>query len=119
MRAGMDSIHPGQIEAAECLALTRAQVYWHVILRPAAERVYPALTSQFVLLMLASSIASQISVEELTAVANRVQSETYRSFETYAIAALMYLVLSYVMRLGFWIFGQMVFTRRRKVGTPM
>jgi len=119
MRAGMDSIHPGQIEAAECLALTRAQVYWHVILRPAAERVYPALTSQFVLLMLASSIASQISVEELTAVANRVQSETYRSFETYAIAALMYLFLSYVMRLGFWIFGQMVFTRRRKVGTPM
>jgi len=52
-------------------------------------------------------------------VANRVQSETYRSFETYAIAALMYLFLSYVMRLGFWIFGQMVFTRRRKVGTPM
>jgi polar amino acid transport system permease protein len=119
MRAGMDSIHKGQIEAAECLALTRAQVYWHVILRPAVERVYPALTSQFVLLMLASSITSQISVEELTAVANRVQSETYRSFETYATAALMYLLLSYVMRIGFWAFGQVVFTRRRKLGTPM
>jgi polar amino acid transport system permease protein len=119
MRAGMDSIHGGQIEAAECLALTRAQVYWHVILRPAVERVYPALTSQFVLLMLASSITSQISVEELTAVANRVQSETYRSFESYAAAALMYLLLSYVMRIGFWAFGQLVFTRRRKLGTLM
>lgn len=78
MRAGMDSIHKGQIEAAECLGLTRRQVYWHVVLRPAMEKVYPALTSQFVLLMLASSITSQISVEELTAIAARVQSETFR-----------------------------------------
>ena len=60
VRAGMDAIHKGQIEAAECLALTRAQVYWHVVLVPALEKVYPALTSQFVLLMLASSITSQI-----------------------------------------------------------
>jgi polar amino acid transport system permease protein len=91
MRAGIESIHKGQIEAAECLALSRAQVYWHVILRPAMERVYPALTSQFVLLMLATSITSQISAEELTAVANRVQSDTFRSFETYIVVAVFYL----------------------------
>src|SRR5271170_466015 len=79
MRAGFDAVPPGQIEAAECLALSRTQVYWHVILRPAMERVYPALTSQFVLLMLASSITSQISTEELTAAANYIQSDTYRA----------------------------------------
>lgn len=119
MRAGMDSIHPGQIEAAECLALTRAQVYWHVILLPSMERMYPALTSQFILLMLGSSITSQISVEELTAVANRVQSDTYRSFETYIVVAAAYVGLALMMRLGFWLLGLAVFTRKRHLGTSM
>lgn len=116
MRAGMDAVHKGQLEAAECLGLNRRQVYWHVILRPAMEKVYPALTSQFVLLMLASSITSQISVEELTAVAARVQSDTFRPFEAYIVVAVLYLALSLLMRLGLWGFGQMVFTRRRKLG---
>ena len=87
MRAGFEAIPRGQIEAAEGLALSRLQIYWHIILLPAVERVYPALTSQFVLLMLASSVCSQISAEELTAVANYIQSDTYRAFETYIIVA--------------------------------
>lgn len=119
MRAGMDSIHKEQIEAAECLALTKAQIYWHVMLVPAMEKVYPALTSQFVLLMLASSITSQIGAEELTAVANRVQSETYRSFEAYVVVALLYVLLSYAARVAFWAFGLLAFKRRRKLGTLM
>jgi len=117
VRAGMDAIHKGQIEAAECLALTKTQIYWHVVLVPALEKVYPALTSQFVLLMLATSITSQIGAEELTAVANRVQSETYRSFEAYLVVALLYLLLSYLARAAFWGLGLLVFKRRRKLGT--
>jgi polar amino acid transport system permease protein len=119
MRAGMDSIHKGQIEAAECLALTKGQIYWHVVLVPAMERVYPALTSQFVLLMLASSITSVIGAEELTATANRVQSETYRSFEAYLVVAALYILLAYLTRAAFWAFGRLVFKRRRKLGTLM
>ena len=103
MRAGFDSIPRGQIEAAEGLALSRVQIYWHVVLLPAIERVYPALTSQFVLLMLASSVTSQISAEELTAVANYVQSDTYRAFETYILVAIVYVFLSLLMRAGFWL----------------
>ena len=119
MRAGFDSIPKGQIEAGECLGLSRWQVYWHVILLPAVERVYPALTSQFVLLMLASSICSQISAEELTAVANYVQSDTYRAFETYVLVAAIYIGLSLLMRFGFWGLGLALFPRRRKLGTPL
>jgi polar amino acid transport system permease protein len=119
MRAGFDSIHRGQLEAAECLGLTRRQVYWHVILLPAMERVYPALTSQFVLLMLASSICSQISTEELTAVANHVQSDTYRPFETFILVGVLYVGLSLAMRLGFWGLGNLLFPRRRKLRTPL
>lgn len=113
MRAGFDSIEKGQLEAAETLALSRRQIYWHVILKQALERVYPALTSQFVLLMLASSICSQISAEELTAVANFIQSDTYRPFETYIVVGALYIFLSFLLRAIFWIFGLLLFPRRR------
>jgi polar amino acid transport system permease protein len=119
MRAGFEAIPRGQIEAAEGLALSRFQVYWHIILLPAVERVYPSLTGQFVLLMLASSVCSQISAEELTAVANYIQSDTYRAFETYIIVAVLYILLSLVMRTGFWGLGLVLFPRRRRLGTPL
>lgn len=119
MRAGFDSIQKGQWEAGECLGLSPVQLYWHVGLRPAMERVYPALTSQFILLMLASSVTSQISTEELTAAGSFIQSETYRPFETYIVVALLYLGLSIVMRIGFWAVGMALFPRRRRLGTPL
>jgi polar amino acid transport system permease protein len=119
LRAGIESIAKSQLEAGECLGLSRLQVYWHVVLLPAVERVYPALSSQFVLLMLASSVTSQISAEELTAVANLVQSETFRSFEVYIIVAVIYLALSFLFRIAFWGIGQLVFVRRRRLGTPL
>ncbi|MGO4173915.1 amino acid ABC transporter permease [Bosea sp. TAF32] len=119
MRAGFEAIPPGQIEAAEGLALSRFQIYWHVILLPAIEKVYPSLTSQFVLLMLASSVTSQISAEELTAVANYVQSDTYRAFETYILVALGYIALSLVLRAAFWALGLVLFPRRRRLGTSL
>jgi polar amino acid transport system permease protein len=119
LRAGIESIAKSQIEAGECLGLSKLQVYWHVVLQPAVERVYPALSSQFVLLMLASSVTSQISAEELTAVANLVQSETFRSFEVYMIVAVIYLALSFLFRGAFWGIGQLVFVRKRRLGTPL
>jgi polar amino acid transport system permease protein len=119
VRAGLESIHASQVEAAECLGLTKTQIYWHVIVRPAIERVYPALTSQYVLLMLASSITSQISAEELTAVANRIQSETFRSFETYIVTGLLYIALSFVVRLALFLLGLVLFPRRRKLATAI
>lgn len=119
VRAGIESIPKDQLEAGECLALSRPQVFWHVVLRPAVERVYPSLTSQFVLLMLASSIMSAVGAEELLAVSNRIQSDTYRNFEVFIVLWGVYLALSWLMRLGFWLLAQFVFPRRRKLGTPL
>lgn len=116
MRAGFDSIERGQLEAAETLGLSRRQIYWHVILKQALERVYPALASQFVLLMLASSICSQISTEELTAVANFIQSDTFRPLETYVTIGLLYVLLSLALRAALWVLGLMIFTRKRRLG---
>jgi polar amino acid transport system permease protein len=119
MRAGIVSIQRTQLEAADCLGLTRLQAIVHVVLLPAMERVYPALSSQFVLLMLASSITSQISAEELTATANNVQSDTYRSFEVYIVVAAVYLALSALYRAAFWAIGLGLFARKRRLGTSL
>lgn len=119
MRAGFNSVHAGQWEAAECLALSRFQVYWHVVLRPAVERVYPSLTSQFILLMLASSITSQISVPDLTGNANYVQGVSFRPMETYLVIGGIYFTLALIMRLAFWLLALIVFPRRRRLGTPL
>jgi polar amino acid transport system permease protein len=115
IRAGMDAIPPGQIEAAECLGLSKARIYWHVIILPAFEKVYPSITSQFILMMLMSSVTSQISTEELTAVANNVQSETFLSLESYIVVAGLYLILAAVLRLLFWAGGVWLFKRKRVI----
>ena len=114
-RAGIESVHRTQIEAGAALALTRLQIFVHIILRPAVGRVWPALVSQFILLMLTSSVCSFVSLEELSGAANTIQSATFRSLETYLIAGLMYLVLAVCMKsLLFWL-GQVLFTNREKL----
>ncbi|WMT91896.1 amino acid ABC transporter permease [Pelagibacterium sp. H642] len=119
VRAGIESINKGQLEAAECQGLTKLQTYLHIIIRPALERVYPALTSQYVLLMLASSILSAVGVEELFGISNRIQSETFRNFEIFVVLGVIYLALSVLVRGAFFLFGQLIFPRRRKLGTPL
>ncbi len=94
IRAGIESISKGQIEAGAALGLKRLQVFRYVVLKPALRAVYPALTSQFILLMLSSSIVSAISAEELTSMANNIQSRTFRSFEIYIVVTIIYLGLS-------------------------
>jgi polar amino acid transport system permease protein len=115
IRAGLESIPRGQIEAAECLGLSRWRVGWHVMLQPSIEKVYPALTSQFLLMMQASAMASQISAEELTAVANTVQSDTFRSLETYIVVAFLYVALSVLIKGIAWAAGEYFFRRRRVI----
>jgi polar amino acid transport system permease protein len=119
MRAGIESIHKGQLEAAECLGLSKAQVYLHVVLRPAMERVYPALVSQYVLLMLGSSILSAVGVEELFGISNRVQSETFRNFEIFVLLGVVYLGLSLVVRAALSLLGLVLFARRRQLGNGL
>ncbi|MFS2152848.1 amino acid ABC transporter permease [Rhizobium sp. Rhizsp42] len=116
VRAGMDSVHPSQIEAAEALGLSKLQIYRDIILLPAIERVYPSLSSQFILMMLSTSICSQISAEELTGVANNIQSNTFRSLETYFVVALLYIAITYLMRAAFFGLGLIAFPRRRRLG---
>ena len=81
VRAGIESIPKGQIEAGKALNLKPWEIFRFVILKPALKVIYPALTSQFILLMLSSAVVSVISADDLTSVAANLQSQTFRSFE--------------------------------------
>ena len=101
IRAGIESIPKGQIEAAKVLGFRPLQVFRLVIFKQAIRAIYPALTSQFILLMLGTSIVSAIAVEELTATANTIQSRTFRTFEVYFVVTLIYIALALSFRAAF------------------
>ncbi|YCH19998.1 amino acid ABC transporter permease [Pseudomonas sp. D1-3] len=98
IRAGIQVTPRGQWEAGRVLGLSRTQTFIRVVLPPSLKRIYPALVSQCIIVMLGSSVVSQVSHEELTFAANLVQSRTFLSFEVYLLTTLMYLALSIAMR---------------------
>ena len=94
IRAGIESVQKGQIEAGTALGLSKLQIFRYVVMKPALRTVYPALTSQFIYLMLTSSVVSAISADDLAAAGNNLQSQTFASFEVYIVVTVMYLVMS-------------------------
>ena len=112
VRAGIDGTPRGQIEAARSLALTEAQVFLRVVLPPSLARVWPALVSQIVIVMLGSAVCGQIAAQELSYYANLIQSRNFRAFESFIVATAIYLSLSVLLRQALnwagpkWIFGR-------------
>lgn len=98
VRAGVQATPRGQVEAAMSLALTRGQTFVHVVLPPALRRVWPALVSQIIIVMLGSAVCGQIATQELSYVANLIQSRNFRAFESFIVATLMYLVMAVAIR---------------------
>ncbi len=105
IRGGVESISRGQTEAGYALGLRNAQVFRFVVLKPALRAIYPALTGQFVMLALTSSVCSSIAAYELTSIAQRIETETFRSFEVYFTITCLYLVLSWLIMLLFKAIG--------------
>jgi len=94
VRAGIEAVPHGQVEAGRALGLKRLQIFRSIVIFPALKTVYPALSSQFILLMLSSSVVSTISAVELTAITSSLQSTTFRPFEFYFVATGLYLAMS-------------------------
>lgn len=112
IRAGVEAVPRGQREAGASLSMSRLQVFRHVVLRPALQKIWPALSSQLVIVMFGSAVCSQIAAEELTFAANFIQSRNFRAFEVYLVVTGIYLLLAILLRqvmrgLGSWlVFGR-------------
>ena len=110
IRGGVDSIPKGQVEAGLALGLHRAQIFRHIILKPALRAVYPSLTSQFIMLTLTTSVCTSIAAYELTSVAQKIEADTFRSFEVYFSITLLYLVISSLMMAVFSLISRLSFS---------
>ena len=109
LRAGIEAVPEGQIEAAKSLGLSRYRIIRHIVLVPAARAVYPSLSAQFILQIMGTSIVGAIAAEELTAVANNLVMQTFRSFEVYIVIAVVYFVLVQAASLLFAGIGKLMF----------
>lgn len=112
IRAGVASVGHGQIEAARALGLRPLQIFHRIVLFQALRAVYPPLCSQFVLIMLASSVVSAVAAEELSGVANSIQARTFRSFEIYIIVTGMYLAMTLMVQAVLGVIGWLAFAGR-------
>ena len=109
IRAGIQATPRGQFEAGASLAMSPGQVFRHVVLRPSLQRIWPALSSQIVIVMLGSAVCSQIAAEELTFAANFIQSRNFRAFEVYFVATAIYLLLAVLLRALLHALGRRLF----------
>jgi polar amino acid transport system permease protein len=114
IRAGIQATPKGQFEAGASLAMSPIQTFWHVILIPALQRIWPALSSQVIIVMLGSSVVSQIAAEDLTYASSYIQSRTFRAFEAYFLTTATYLVLSVLLRAALGGIGKVIFPRRTR-----
>jgi len=110
LRGGVQAIDKGQIEAGHALGLSRLQVFRLIVFKPALRAVFPSLASQFILLTLTTSIASAISAYELTSVAQRIESDSFRSFEVYGTVTFLYLAMSTALLMGMSALAQRMFS---------
>lgn len=102
VRAGVESIAKGQIEAGLALGFKKLAVFRNIILPPALANIYPALVGQVILAVLFTSVVSQIATEDLTFAGDYLNSRTFRSFEIYFTISLIYLGIVWLIKgLGF------------------
>ena len=100
VRSGIQSIPRGQTEAALAMGLTLPQVYLHVLLPMGYRIVIPPLTSEFLTIFKNSSVALVIGVLELTAQARQISEYTFRTFEAFTVATVVYLMITLAVTVG-------------------
>lgn len=100
VRAGIQSIHKGQIEASRSLGMTYSQSMAYVILPQAMRRILPPLAGQFISLIKDSSLLGIIAIRELTKATREVVTTTLQPFELFFTCAVLYLVLTFTLSMA-------------------
>jgi arginine/lysine/histidine transport system permease protein len=97
IRAGIQAVDKGQMEAARSLGMPHWLSMWHVIIPQAFKNVIPALGNEFIVVVKESSIVSVIGISELTRASDVVRGVTYKSFEPLLVVAGVYFVMTFTL----------------------
>ncbi|MDF3337996.1 amino acid ABC transporter permease [Mycolicibacterium septicum] len=96
-RAGFQSVPAGLREAGAALGLSPRDTFWQVLFPPAMRNVLPAITNQTILLFLASSITSVVSLPDLMHVMMGITSTTFRTIEAFTVGGLLYFAVAFLI----------------------
>jgi polar amino acid transport system permease protein len=99
-RAGIQSVDPGQIEAAKALGLSRYRRFRHIIMPQAIRTILPPLGNDFIAMVKDSSLVSVLGVADITQMGKIYAAGSFRFFETYSIVAYIYLLLTISLSLA-------------------
>ncbi len=113
IRAGLIAVAPGQFEAAQSQGMTGPQVFRHVVFPQVLRTIYAPLGNQVIAVILASSLASAIAVEEVASWMETTGSTSFRFFETFVVAAVVYVVLCQAVNLLRIAIGRALFRQGR------
>jgi octopine/nopaline transport system permease protein len=97
IRGGLQSVPAGQIEAARAVGMSRFTTFRRIILPQAIRQALPGYGNELILMVKATSLASIITLMEVTGIAAKMISETYRAIEIFIVAGAVYLVLNFVL----------------------
>jgi octopine/nopaline transport system permease protein len=97
IRGGLQSVPAGQIEAGLACGMSRAQLMRRIVLPLALRQALPAYGSEIILMVKATALASIITLLEVTGLAAKLISETYRAIEVFIVAGAIYLILNFVV----------------------
>jgi polar amino acid transport system permease protein len=100
VRAGIQSIHKGQMEASRSLGMSYAQAMRYIILPQAFKRIIPPLAGQFISLIKDSSLVSVIALTDLMFQGQQAVARTYHAFEIYFTVAALYLVMTFALSMA-------------------
>ena len=93
-RAGIQGVDRGQTEAGRSLGLSRWQTMRHIVFPQAVKMILPTYTSEFIVLIKETSVASFIAVVDLTRAGDMVRNATYNAWIPLLTCAVIYLVLT-------------------------
>ncbi|HOG21988.1 MAG TPA: amino acid ABC transporter permease [Flexilinea sp.] len=96
VRAGIESLPAGQMEAARSLGMTKSQAMQHIILPQAYRTIMPAVGNEFISLLKDSSLVSVVAVADLTRRGREFMSTTFMPIETWLMVALLYLLMTLI-----------------------
>jgi polar amino acid transport system permease protein len=100
VRAGIQSIHKGQMEAARSLGMSYGKAMRYIILPQAFKRIIPPLAGQFISLIKDSSLVSVIALADLMFQGQQAVARTYYAFEIYFTVAALYLVMTFALSMA-------------------
>ena len=96
VRGGLQAVPYGQVEAARACGMTHNQVFRRVVFPIAIRQALPAYGNEIILMVKASSLASTITLMEITGIANRIVSRTFAPIEIFIVAGAIYLAINYL-----------------------